>query len=126
MLRRPAADPIAVRGRAATLASRAPLRRDSRSQAARTRFGMRKSLGHISRISIEHSARSLFGDPCLDRPYEILRPIPFRGENESFAQSIEAQHGSGARIGELDLVPELLQVDREFGPRHGANSLHPP
>jgi hypothetical protein len=34
---------------------------------------------------------------------KILRPIPFPGENESFAQCIQAKHGAGAGIGDLDL-----------------------
>jgi len=66
-----------------------------------------------------------FGDPCLDQPHEILRPIQFRGENESFAQSIEAQHGSGARIGEPDLLPSFFKSVANSC-RHGANSFHPP
>lgn len=103
----PAADPIALRACAAMLALRASLWRDNRSKGAR---GL--AVASVNLSATFHAFRSntvpdllSFDDPCLDRPYEILRPISLRGENESFAPSIEAKHGSGARIGELELVP---------------------
>ena len=88
--------PIAVRACAATLASR--LRCFALAR------GLAWACVNVSATFRSNPAPDLvsFADPRLDRLCEILRPIPFPGENESFPQCIQAKHGAGARIGDLD------------------------